>query len=311
MHFHFGMGISLIAGSLLGCSSSNGADEGNAGQGKDGSAMSAREASGSGDDGGNAAYVGSVSANQTVSDGTYVGGFGAQFEVKQTVPAGAPTCTQATSGPCAFSDCTAVLESDGGGPRNVFVKAGNISINGGRLTSSTPLTYTTLPGNISEYYAPEVSQIFAPGDTFTITATGGDVAAFTGTSGPAPADIVLTAPTGTPGLAGAGTVYTIDESQNLVVTWTGGSVGTQVSVLMENNSSARQLSCAFDAAGGTGTVPTALLTKLGPNDGTLGSANGSAYFGVAPQSTTSIRVSNADVAFTVGGNGAFGSFKTE
>jgi hypothetical protein len=91
-------------------------------------------------------------------------------------------------------------------------------------------------------------------------------------------------------------MYAIDESTDLVITWTGGSAGAQVAVNLSNlddHSLALNANCMFDASAGTGTIPTALLTQLGSFT--------SGYLQMYPISTASVASSNATVTITVEG----------
>ncbi len=239
---------------------------------------------GGGSSSGGKTYTGSVALGQSNLSGTETTTVLAAF-VKTPPPDTSTTCTQTTSGPCTLNRCEL---ADGGLPP--FLSAGTITITGGDLTSPIMLTYASSTGyNLVEGTTP----IYTPGDMFTVSAAGGDVAAFSGPSAATPSDIVVTSPSG-----GTGTnlMYSIDESKDLVITWTGGSAGSQVQVTLSNlddKSLALDVSCMFDAAGGTGTIPTALLTQLGSFT--------SGYLEMFPISTAPLASANATVTVTVEG----------
>jgi hypothetical protein len=168
--------------------------------------------------------------------------------------------------------------------------AGTITITGGTLSAPITLTYAA-PTGYSVFSS--TTPIYTPGETFNVSAVGADVLAFSGASAAAPNDIVITSPSG-----GTGTnlMYAIDESTDLVITWTGGSAGAAVEVNLSNlddHSLALNASCMFDASAGTGTIPTALLTQLGSFT--------SGYLEMFPISTASVASANASVTITVQG----------
>jgi hypothetical protein len=168
--------------------------------------------------------------------------------------------------------------------------AGTITITGGTLSAPIMLTYDATNG-YSVFSS--TTPIYTPGETFNVSAVGADIAAFSGASAAAPNDIVITSPSG-----GTGTnlMYAIDESTDLVITWTGGSAGAEVDVNLSNlddSSLALSASCTFDASAGTGTIPMALLTQLGSFT--------SGYLEMFPISTASVASANAAVTITVQG----------
>jgi hypothetical protein len=205
--------------------------------------------------------------------------------VKTPPPNTSTTCTQTTSGPCTLNRCEL---ADGGRPP--YFSAGTITINGGTLTAPITLTYDSSTG-YSVFAA--TTPIYTPGDTFHVSAVGADVGAFSGASAATPNDIVVTSPSG-----GTGTnlMYSVDESKDLVIAWTGGSAGSQVQVGLSNlddKSLALNVGCMFDAAAGTGTIPTALLTQLGSFT--------SGFLEMFPISTASLASADATVTVTVQG----------
>ncbi|MEO8796900.1 MAG: hypothetical protein ABI551_03370 [Polyangiaceae bacterium] len=201
-----------------------------------------------------------------------------------------------TMGGCKLYNCP--IDDAGFAPT---YGAGDISITGGKLAAPLVLSFNADGGS---YSTPLSTAPFAAGDTLNVSAAGGDVGAFTGTTGPGPADLTLTAPTGTgtPGFQS----YAIDTTKDLTVTWTGGAAGTQVVVSLSNvddENTNLELQCSFDAAGGSATIPTTLLAQLGnPTTGGLQ---------VTPISVSTTSGSNAKVALQLVAKGVTGSWSKQ
>jgi hypothetical protein len=153
---------------------------------------------------------------------------------------------------------------DGGTPTLFSRDAGDITVTGvgasmatlsfGAIRSTTSMGYTPVQG---------MTLFFKAGDKLTAKGAGGaDLPAFALQTITAPGDIVLTS-TGCTGSV----CPDLDRTQDFVVTWTGGGAG-KLGVIFETDSdvSHEDLSCDFDAAAGTGTVPHALLMLLGKAD---------------------------------------------
>ncbi len=199
---------------------------------------------------------------------------------------GLANCTQMTSGSCTLDRCE---HGDAGFP--VEYGAGTITVTGGALTAPITLTFDASQNVYSDYEG--TTPIYTPGQTFNVTATGGDLGAFSGASAAAPSDIVVTSPNGG---TGSNLMYAIDESHDLDFAWTGGSAGSQVRVSLSNlddNTLSLDVMCTFDAAAGTGTMQTAFLTQLG--------AFTSGYLEMFPISTAPLASANANVSVTVQG----------
>jgi hypothetical protein len=264
---------------FYGCSSSSSNDISDAGDtdanGDASDASTANETSTS------AQYSGSIVVNESLSDAGYSGFISAQFYAAATNPA--PGCAVTTSGACSFIDC-----SDAGTvPSPVGVQAGTVTISGGKLSAPVDLTFQTTAGG--SYGSPaQSSQLFAAGDVFNVTASGADVAAFSGASGQAPGDLLVSAP-----VPVSPDLYVIDESQDLTVSWGGGTyVDEQILVTLSKGTSV-QLSCAFAASHGTGAIPTSFLSMLG----TTSDAGGG--FTIQAQSATFVGGSNAQITFAI------------
>ena len=103
------------------------------------------------------------------------------------------------------------------------------------------------------------------GDTLTYAAAGSLTAI-----GPfhlsltAPSDVTLTAPV----FNTISESTTLDRSQDVVVSWTGGEAGTMVQVTLTTLTEATDIQtgvqCTFPAGGGTGTLPSSGLRQLAP-----------------------------------------------
>jgi hypothetical protein len=160
-------------------------------------------------------------------------------------------CTQTTEGICTVTDCTnEVIGGDGGPP----LTAGTVTINGGTLGS--PAIFT--PNSYGLYESMQTDGVpFTVGQTFDISATGGLVTAFSGTSAAAVGDITLTAPHSEGDAGSYGGIYTIDRSQDLSLTWTGGTAGANVAITISQNSIDAE--CVADSGSGSATIPKAAL----------------------------------------------------
>jgi hypothetical protein len=285
-----GGGTSSSGGTSSGGTSSGGTSSGGTSSGgtSSGGTSSGGTSSGGTSSGGTSSggepYTGTVSLGQSNLSGTETV-TGLALFTKTPGAVTSTTCTQTKSGSCTLNRCEL---GDAGAPTEF--SAGTITITGGTLSAPITLTYDASTG-YSVFSS--TTPIYTPGETFNVSAVGADVAAFSGASAAAPSDIVVTSPSG-----GTGTnlMYAIDESTDLVITWTGGSAGAEVDVNLSNlddNSLALSASCMFDAAAGTGTIPMALLTQLGSFT--------SGYLEMFPISTASVASANAAVTITVQG----------
>ncbi|HEX8796627.1 MAG TPA: hypothetical protein VF765_37005 [Polyangiaceae bacterium] len=169
--------------------------------------------------------------------------------------AGGPTCAVTTSGPCQIQDCTAVLADDASTP--VDVSAGNVTLSGGKLPA--PVTLSFADGGYTSAF--EMTQLFAPGDVFQVTATGDTVPAFSGTTPPAPGPITLTSPSPV-GTELGSPVYPIDLTKSATFSWSGGATGAKTLVSVTNLDTNVIVVCSFDAAAGTGTIPADAVAKF-------------------------------------------------
>ena len=216
----------------------------------------------------------------------------------------AALCTRTVVGTCSFNSCRSDIASDGG-VIVPAVSAGTLTISGGSTASSTafpqPLVIPYDPSASYDYslHAATVDL----GETLTFTASGAEVAAFSVTTGQTPAYIMVTSPAVTTPIGDAGDLgFTLDETHDLTVTWTGGSAGSKTEVQLSADGAgnlANEVDCFFDGAGGTGSVPSSLLTKLGAVEG---------LFTVTPESApATASAANAELTATIKGVGTLGT----
>jgi hypothetical protein len=182
--------------------------------------------------------VGAFAVNEDTLTGSAsdVYSSGAFFDYEANDPC-SPFPTTLPKG-CTYNACYS-------GPKVVkYLSAGTVTVSGG-----TP-TMTMTPGSNGTYsFAQQTGELAGTG-MLTLSATGGDVPAFT-VSFPQITYASLTAPSQS---------QTLPRSQDMTVTWTGGTAGTSVYFRLLNNQ--QEIQCVFDAAAGTATVPSAILQKM-------------------------------------------------
>jgi hypothetical protein len=177
------------------------------------------------------------------------------------VPAGArPQSVDAGSG-----SCTLVLPPTS----QLFtglnlVSAGTLTLTGG---VDSPLSFSPTDAADGVEYAARLPVAFMAGSTFTITASGATVPAF---SIPVrmPDPIQLTAPSFSTDPNAP--PVTISRSSDLPVAWTAGTSGTvDVQVLVSGDAGVTEVECLFPESAGAGVVPASLLGQLPPGSGQL------------------------------------------
>jgi hypothetical protein len=156
-------------------------------------------------------------------------------------------CDVTTTGDCTLTLCGG--SSSGGAVLGPTPQAGT-------LTVSTPTASASLVPAGSAY-APVTGQtvFWAPGETVTAVASGGDIPAFTLTA-PAPTRLEVSAPT-----FPATGALPVDTTHDLAFAWSGSSAGKVVAGLA-NNAGTSTLSCQFDPGAGSGVLPQALLSQI-------------------------------------------------
>jgi hypothetical protein len=170
-----------------------------------------------------------------------------------------PQCHARTVGPCDVLRCDVPV---GGSISSANASAGSITISGGSspavLTPDASGTYSLGPGVALPSYA--------PGASVGVAAVGGSIPAFSAKVTFAP-PITVTKPA----------QAVIDRMSDLVLAWTG-PMSASVLATIEEGVPDRivRITCVFDGAGGSGTVPAAALTDLevaplgsGSSDGDL------------------------------------------
>jgi hypothetical protein len=200
---------------------------------------------------GDAALPGFIEFRQVdIGGGQFVAAFGA-------TPLGpAPGCSYAVTdaGPCLVTTCPAQAPSDAGTVS--LVTAGALTVTGGAFGDAG---VEIGPDSLGSYLYNTTGPMFAAGDTLTVTGAGATVPAFAAQTLVAPGPITLTAP------MGDGGTVDISTSNDLTVSWTGGTAGDKVyldlSAFFTSGASASAL-CNWDSAAGTGTVPAAALAPL-------------------------------------------------
>jgi len=177
-------------------------------------------------------------------------------------------CTVSRAGGCELTECptgTAQLPQRSAGT----LTFGGL-VDGGVQVEFAMGTYSAqLPG-----------QAFSFGTTLTVTASGGDVPAFSA-SVTAPEGTMLTTPVCPNSTCGA-----VSRSQPLEVTWTAPTFGSAVVELGAANG---QIRCVVSASSRRATIPVALLAKLPAGQGVLT---------VGGASATTVPAGDWDVTFT-------------
>ncbi len=298
MRFSRSLMVSVVVVVCVGCGSA-GTPDGGVGAPGGGGAGGGTGGSGGGPAGPTTTKGGSVTLSQsvfTVGGMDYVSGsVVAAFStiVSSGPPNSGTSCTTQTVGSCTSSRCVTV---DAGTPVDAGFtltqdSAGVITIAGTKLDGGV----TLVPSADNTYAAlSATSRLSAVGDTLTVSAAGATVPAFSGKTVVTPASVTVTAP----GCA-ASNCGSIPRNAPLLVTWTGGTVGTvTVSAFVGVGAETSIVQCSYDASAGTGTVPTAAL-------GTLPAGMGS--FSVSVANKTTFTAGSYDVSLAVQGSGVAGS----
>lgn len=157
-----------------------------------------------------------------------------------------------------FDGCT-VTRSNPLAPAPAYVNAGSVSV-----SSTAPVALDiSIPRNPAGNYS--VSGLspstWVAGATYTVTATGADVPAFTqAIRMPAHATLV------TPVLVPApGTRLTLDRSTPLILTWSGASSDdVELWILQASIDGAVVIDCIFPASAGSAEISTRVLSQFAP-----------------------------------------------
>jgi hypothetical protein len=180
-----------------------------------------------------------------------------------TQPDNGIVCTASTIGACLVSACTISDTADTGAPPGgATLDAGTLRITGAGTSKATLTFGTVSPSSTVPGYAGVSgdTQFFSGGDSIAVVGAGGaDLPAFAMQTVTAPSAVVLTTP------VCAGLVCAdLDRTQDLAVAWTGGGAGhVKASFETVAANATGSVFCTFDAASGSGTIPTAALAVLG------------------------------------------------
>ncbi len=199
-------------------------------------------------------------------------------------------CKIITAATCTLTDCSDVPFT--GFPQGY--SAGPISVSGGHLAATLMVQYNV---GLQNYSAMLPASAVQTGDQFEIEAPGADlVDDFQGMSAKVPANIVLTSP-----VAPDGGSFVLDESQDLLVTWTGASEGSTTEVMVGTGGAPgqKQIVCAFPGTSGSGTVPSSLLESFGAP------ASDGAELRVQPQGITTLPNDDTSITVIVEASGDF------
>lgn len=185
--------------------------------------------------------------------GTVVGGSAAAyFQLPRT---GNDACTEQRFGDCRVIACPTTSWTP------TYVSGGTITVMG----LSAPITLVPRVDKTYEPFSSDGHMLFAGGETVTIKGTGADVPAFT-LSVTLPSRPSITSPTKP---AGNGAL-TINRAQDFSVAWSGGTGKLYAFVGNPAGAAGGTLYCEFDAAAGTGTIPSGALARLSPGMGSFG-----------------------------------------
>lgn len=184
-------------------------------------------------------------AGQPVAISSVTAGFSL---VTTTVPGGCAATT--TMGQCRLYDCPIPVR------RTPVIpparSAGTLTFDG----AAVPIALAPDAHDLYGYYDNQSALVWSGGDTLTVTASGADVPPFQ-LSAVAPSLVTMTAPE-TPNAR-----LTLDRTQDLTVSWSGGVTGT-VQLALDANTATRltEIVCEAPAAEGSVVVPQAALATL-------------------------------------------------
>ena len=222
----------------------------------------------------------------------------AAFYPTEVLPAG---CTRTMVAGCVATSCPDIM-----GVLHSSLNAGTITVTGTGPASPATLTFGPIGGDagIDGYQGLKAqSKFYNDGAMLSASGAGGpDLPAFATQTLVAPTDIVLTAP------ACANVVCAnFARSTDATLTWTGGGAGkVGVTYITDTDNGSKTLSCSFDAAAGTGTVPSAALMMLD-----VGTAPG--FYGVeyiTPSNSKTFMAGTLPTLFEAQGSLVEGSFTT-
>lgn len=305
------LGALGIVGTLAACTSSADDGDGNNSSssgstdtdgGSSGNGSSSGEGGSSGASGGSSGTVETKTGTITLVEiSDTVASASAFFSQGGTASEGPDAdCTKREEGSCSVVVCNYGPTPDAGtvedaGTPPAAPHAGVITINGGTEITLTPDEATGLYPTLT---APALTNIWDTAD-IAVSAAGATVPAFADSLAP-PAAITFTAPA-----LDFVTPLAIDKANDLAVTWDNGAAGTKVSFLLATTKpgvKSAMITCSFDAAGGTGSVPKGALADLLP---TSDGVNGTGTLGVS--TGKEITAGDWKVLVNAAGPGGFGT----
>jgi hypothetical protein len=184
---------------------------------------------------------------------------------------------QRTIGACSVGQCSFAISASA-------PTAGEIVISGG----STEIAMSPDAGG--SYALSDVpGTLFTGGESLTFVASGGEVPGFSGTIvAPTPLELAEPQLPDSPT-----TAVTLVRGAPLTVAWTGTSSGVmRVQLARQPRDVATTVTCRFDVAAGTGTVPADLIAQLPTGTGAIVFSQLSASDVTAGEWTVSIEAEN-------------------
>jgi len=174
-------------------------------------------------------------------------------------------CETRQAGACVYQTCPAPFFGIPGlpaGPLGDTVSAGTLTLAGGELGGVVLTAMGGVYGFGQDTLNPPGQgplTFFIPGDTLTVSASGGVVPAFTA----APVTVPQSGTLVTPELESdnKNVFYAVSTSEDLVVQWSGGEPGAQFLLQGAGNGNASFL-CTWDATLGQGVVPQSVFAPF-------------------------------------------------
>jgi hypothetical protein len=215
--------------------------------------------------------VGSLNVYEIAGASPMIAASGAFF-------ASRPTCRKTTLTSCDFLECPGTTIKD---PAS---SAGEVRLTGTGISAMDEL----LNRSATNIYSRVIALPWPAAGSWTVSATGADVPAFTATLSP-PSSITTTSPMCVSGKCGA-----IDATKDFTVSWSGGTTGI---VEVDIGGGNRVIACRAAATVGTLVVPKAALSLL---------PLGSHIFGTVAQASVVATVGSWTVTFAAHARGSNG-----
>jgi hypothetical protein len=175
-------------------------------------------------------------------------------------------CETKQAGACVYQTCPDPFFGMPGlpaGPPGRTVSAGTLTLAGGELGGAVA---TLMAGGVYAYGFDTLNPpsqapltFLMPGDTLTVSASGGVVPAFTAAPVAVPQPGTLVTPQ--PKSGGDYGFYAVSTSEDLTVQWSGGEPGAQF-LLQGGKGGNTSFLCTWDATLGQGIVPQSVLAPF-------------------------------------------------